>query len=66
MKDRMLDTKEAAAFIGIGVSTLYQWRTEKRGPRYIDLGKRIIYRESDILLWLESKTRDPEKEKETA
>jgi predicted DNA-binding transcriptional regulator AlpA len=66
VKDKMLNTKEAAALIGIGVSTLYQWRVEKRGPRYIDLGHRIVYRQSDILLWLEAKTRDPEKEKETA
>ena len=32
--------------------TLAVWRSEKRGPAYVKIGRRVFYRRSDIAKWL--------------
>ena len=34
--------------------TLAKWRHEGRGPSYIKIGSKILYKGSDALQWLES------------
>lgn len=41
------------------VQTLAKWRHENRGPAYIKSGKRIIYRGSDILEWMDKNRTEP-------
>ncbi len=40
-------------------STLANWRAEKRGPKYVKYGKRIIYRGSDLNAFIEAHVVEP-------
>lgn len=39
---------EAAAYLGLSVSTLNKARCAGRGPRYVKVGGRVFYRRQDI------------------
>ena len=39
--------------------TLARWRHEGRGPAFIRCGKRVLYKGSDILLWLKANKVEP-------
>ena len=38
---------------------LAQWRHKSRGPAYYKLGRKVIYRGSDLNAWAEAKRVDP-------
>ena len=40
--------------LGLSRGTLANWRAEGRGPRYVKLGKDVLYRVSDIESWLDA------------
>lgn len=55
-KDRFLTPQEVADTLKIQKQTLSVWRCRGRGPNFISIdGGRILYQESDVLVWLESK-----------
>lgn len=41
-------TAEAAAYLGIKAQTLCNWRTQGRGPRFLKIGSRVVYPESEL------------------
>jgi excisionase family DNA binding protein len=45
---------EAAKYLGLSKSTLEKMRLEGRGPRYLKLGGRCVYRRSDLDAYLEA------------
>jgi predicted DNA-binding transcriptional regulator AlpA len=45
--------KEAARFLSMSFRTLQSWRSERKGPPYLKLGRSIRYRMSDLLAWTE-------------
>lgn len=57
MTDTLLTTNDAAARICLSARTLEKWRITGEGPNYIKAGKRVLYRQSDLLAWLESRRR---------
>jgi predicted DNA-binding transcriptional regulator AlpA len=52
-----LTTPEAAHYLRLKPSTLAQWRYFGRGPRYIKLGSKVQYFQSDLDDWLEQQTK---------
>lgn len=52
-----LTTNDAAALICLSGRTLEKWRVQGQGPNYIKAGKRVLYRQSDLLAWLDSRRR---------
>ena len=38
----LLTSKEASEFLGLRETTLAQWRSQRRGPKYIKLEKRLV------------------------
>lgn len=42
----------------ITIATLSQWRWSGRGPRYLKLGRKVMYRLQDIENFEEQKVRD--------
>ena len=59
--DQLYGTSDKALLALGNPSTLAHWRCEGRGPAYIRLGKRVLYRGSDLLEWLSKQvvnTRD--------
>ena len=53
-----LNTQQAAQLLGVKDSTLEIWRCTKRyALPYIKVGRLVRYRRSDLVRWLESRTR---------
>jgi predicted DNA-binding transcriptional regulator AlpA len=47
-----LDTDQAAKLTGMGKSTLNKLRTKPGGPRYIKIGRRVLYTADSLREWL--------------
>lgn len=41
---QLMVPEEAAAFLLVSVETLAQWRSQRRGPPYIKIGRLVRYR----------------------
>ncbi len=54
---RKLSTPEAASFLNLGVSTLNKLRLTGGGPRFIALGRRVVYDVTDLEAWSEARKR---------
>ena len=54
---RMLRTEDAAGYVGLSASTLCKLRLVGNGPRYIKIGKSVVYDPTDLDAWLSSKRR---------
>lgn len=50
---KLLRLPEVAEMTGIPEATLRFWRHEGRGPHSAKLGRRIVYREADVLAWID-------------
>ena len=48
-----VDTRVAADEFGISASTLNKLRLTGGGPTYIKVGRRVIYKRSEIVRWLD-------------
>lgn len=54
-----ISAKAAADYVGLSESTLAKLRLKGNGPIYCKLGRRVVYRRSDLDAWLQSRsTRD--------
>jgi excisionase family DNA binding protein len=49
-----LIVKEAADYVRLTKSTLDQWRTAGKGPRFIKAGRKVLYDVADLDRWLEA------------
>ena len=53
---RLLRVRQAAAYLGVGISTLNYWRSGGGGPRFIKIGgksgKIVMYDLADLDVWL--------------
>ena len=55
--DKLYRTDDPALNEHIGrPSTLAHWRSEGRGPKYVKLGGRVVYRGSHLNDWIEART----------
>lgn len=53
-EDKLLNTKEAAALLGLSPQTLEKWRSMGVGPAYLKLGNKAVrYRHSELLAFIE-------------
>lgn len=52
-----MDTRAAAAYLGLELRTLEDWRSKLTGPRFVRVSTRAVrYRRSDLDAWLDSQT----------
>jgi predicted DNA-binding transcriptional regulator AlpA len=51
----VVDTERAAALLGLSTSTLAKLRLTGDGPPFIKLGRRVVYRLSDLEKWLDGR-----------
>ena len=51
-KRKMLRTHEAAEYCGFSASTFEKLRLYGGGPRYVKLGRRVVYDPADLDAWL--------------
>lgn len=54
MEDEYMTAPETADLVRRPTSTLAYWRHRDEGPRYAKIGRRVVYRRSDVIEWLES------------
>lgn len=54
---RMLRTDEAARYCGSSASTFEKLRLFGGGPRYVKLGRRVVYDQADLDAWLDANRR---------
>lgn len=50
----LLNTGEAATYLRLGPQTLNNWRSKGRGPKCVRLGRRVMYRQSDLDAYVEA------------
>jgi excisionase family DNA binding protein len=50
----LLNVKEAAAFLNLAVTTLYEKTSERTIPHYKN-GKKITFRRAELIEWIEAK-----------
>jgi excisionase family DNA binding protein len=54
MLPRYLTTEEVAQALRTSAETVRYWRHTGKGPSSVKVGRRVLYRESDVLAWLEA------------
>ena len=55
---RWLDTRSAADFVGLAVSTLHTYKWSGTGPRCRKIGRRIVYALGDLEAWRKTQMLD--------
>jgi hypothetical protein len=53
----LLDSAEAAAYLGRDPKTLRNWRSTGQGPRFSGRGRGVRYRLRDLDAWIDANTR---------
>jgi len=53
---KVVPARAAAKLVGLSESTLAKMRLNGNGPIYCKLGRRVVYRVTDLEQWLESRT----------
>jgi len=53
---KVVTAKVAARYVGLSESTLAKARLNGNGPLYCKLGRRVLYRPTDLDQWLQSRT----------
>lgn len=54
MDDKLLTTEEVAAHFRTVPATVRYWRHVGKGPRSLRVGRRVLYRTSDVHAWAEA------------
>jgi predicted DNA-binding transcriptional regulator AlpA len=56
MPDEFLTVEELAGMVRTTPNAVHQWRHRGFGPRGTRIGKRILYRRSDVEQWIAEQT----------
>jgi predicted DNA-binding transcriptional regulator AlpA len=54
---RLINVPQAAEYLGISASTLSKRRVFGGGPKYLKLGRRVVYDTRDLDAWLDAHRR---------
>lgn len=57
MNDQLLTITEVAALLRVPVATLRWWGHKGSGPDRFKIGRRIMYRQSDVDKWIDAQRR---------
>ncbi|MEO6412723.1 MAG: helix-turn-helix domain-containing protein [Pedococcus sp.] len=53
---RLWSVEDLAAFLGVPVGTIYQWRTKDYGPVGVRVGRFVRFRPGDVHAWVDALT----------
>jgi len=53
----LLTTYEAARYLGMSPGSLSNWRSTGRGPTYIKLGSKVMYRKAEVERFIQDKQK---------
>ncbi len=51
-EERLWTVEDASAFLGVPVSTLYQWRHHRSGPPAYKVGRHLRYDPAEVRAWV--------------
>ncbi|MCW2904184.1 MAG: Transcriptional regulator, MerR family [Streptosporangiaceae bacterium] len=54
MDERLMTTEEVADYFRTVPATCRYWRHVGKGPRSFKVGRRVLYRESDVIAWADA------------
>jgi helix-turn-helix protein len=54
-EEAILHARAAARFLGLAVATLAKMRCMGGGPPFVKAGRRVLYRRSDLIEWLNAR-----------
>ena len=54
--DALLNETQAAQILNLSIRTLQAWRVRGSGPVFIQAGRAVRYRRTDIFQWVEAHT----------
>ncbi len=56
----LMSIEALADFLGVPVTTIYDWRTDGKGPCGIKVGKYVRFAVEDVMAWLDQqREREP-------
>ena len=58
--NRLLDTDAVARLLGCSPAALTKFRTQRRGPPFVRIGRLIRYRRLDLVRWVKLQRVSPE------
>jgi predicted DNA-binding transcriptional regulator AlpA len=58
---KAINEKQTAKVLGVAVQTLRNWRHQRKGPKYIKMGRSVRYQQDDLQEYIDKKRIDPEK-----
>ncbi|NLC98370.1 MAG: helix-turn-helix domain-containing protein [Actinomycetales bacterium] len=50
----LLSIEEVAGYLGVAVTTIYDWRVGGGGPRAIRVGRHLRFARADVAAWVEA------------
>jgi excisionase family DNA binding protein len=53
----LLTQRQAAEYLCLSERTLERWRVSGDGPAYVKAGRRVLYRECDLIEWVAGRVR---------
>ena len=51
--DPLLSIEDLAEYLGVPVTTIYDWRVDGKGPCGIRVGRHVKFTVSDVLAWID-------------
>ena len=57
MNQQLINEREVESYIGISINTLRKWRWEGKGPQFVKLGRRVMYRIQDVEAFIAAGSR---------
>ncbi len=58
MMEKLMTTGDVAEATRSTIDTVRYWRSAGIGPSGFRVGKKVLYREADVIAWIESKSAD--------
>ncbi len=55
-QNQLLTAIDAARFLSLSASTLAKMRLSGNSPRYVKMGRRVAYRQTDLENWISAKS----------
>ena len=52
--DECMTPPETSDLVRLPTSTLAYWRHRNEGPPFAKVGRRVVYRRSDVVAWMEA------------
>lgn len=50
----IMSVDEVAAVMDVTPHTLYVWRADGKGPKFVKLGRSVFYRRQDVQDWIDA------------